>query len=136
MGYSIYWGLIILCRISAGHADSRDSAVIVGNLLLASRGIVTFTILVLGNWNEFDFNSKGIALSSKNAVKDDLALKPYLNTALRAEVLYFTSAGIRFCADEAQKNRNSAKTESQTFDIKGTAQSSPTTDAGVVSPIR
>jgi len=53
--------------------------------------------LICGNWEELSAND---AKLKDDSVKDDLSLKPHLNSALRAEVLFFTTQGIRYVTSQ------------------------------------
>lgn len=66
-----------------------------------SFGIVSFFILYIPNSEElkiyFQARGKSNGLVA-NAVLEDLGMKPHLNSALRAEVLFFTTLGIRLAS--------------------------------------
>jgi hypothetical protein len=63
--------------------------------ILASRGIFSLIILMLPNYAEIRDSVYATIIASdrlvENIVKEEATQNPHLNTALRAEILYFTT---------------------------------------------
>eukprot|EP00981_Chlorochromonas_danica_P001610 scaffold344_cov178-Ochromonas_danica.AAC.19 len=81
----------------------------------ALRGVWTLIIILYSNYNELtwaEVNPFRRALHKADLVEhvaqERLLLQPHLNTALRAEILYFTTQGIIFAAKE-YSHRGSAR---------------------------
>ena len=64
---------------------------------LAIRGLISLVILVLPNWDELktflvayysNDSSDGLVLK---VAQEDMSLRPHLNIALRAEIIFFTT---------------------------------------------
>jgi hypothetical protein len=79
------------------------------------RGVCGLLIIVYSNYSElswsemnpFRFRAKESEIA--NVAKERLLLQPHLNSALRAEILYFTTQGIRFAALEYEKKKGGTK---------------------------
>ena len=74
------------------------------------RGVWSLAVILYTNKSEITWtlivpvkrrNQKTIA---ENVVTEGLTLKPHLNTALRAEILFFTTQGIMFACQESERH--------------------------------
>ena len=76
------------------------------------RGVCGLLIIVYSNYTELtweDMNPFRLRANESevaNVAKERLLLQPHLNSALRAEILYFTTQGIRFAAKEFDQRKN------------------------------
>jgi hypothetical protein len=80
------------------------------------QGLWDLTVIFYSNWSEITWDNMNPIMERKteysmavNVAQEGLLLQPHLNTALRAEVLYFTTQGIMFaakaqCAADEKKN--------------------------------
>ncbi|KAJ1432976.1 hypothetical protein B484DRAFT_429674 [Ochromonadaceae sp. CCMP2298] len=80
--------------------------------MLAFKGVWTFLMIAYTNWAELSWDLinplKNPFSTRHHALKDDVAmekllLQPHLNTALRAEILHFTTQGIMFAARDNKR---------------------------------
>lgn len=77
----------------------------------AFRGVWALGVIVVTNQNELSFSRKWPFVFPKidpsvSAVDEGVVMKPHLNAALRAEILYFTTQGIIFSANEFHRGSN------------------------------
>lgn len=104
--------------ISFVKSKDSDSLVVMPAYFYSFRGLWSLLVILLTNYadlswdglNPFKFQSKSELIA--DVAQERLLLQPHLNTALRAEVLYFTTQGIMFAARECDLRRR-AKLEQQ-----------------------
>lgn len=115
LGYTFFWATplslqcIDLLIKNSQPRVTRTTLQTIAVGFLSSRGVFSLIILLLPNYHELK-----TMLSASAAVSDKLAEKivleeanqsPHLNVALRAEILYFTTQGIRFAVASAETER-------------------------------
>jgi hypothetical protein len=100
LGYFLYWMFPLVFSFvdfvfeNSSHGTLRTLTA----FFLAIRGLFSAIILLSPNWNEMKtfLNVTKINESQndglvQNVVEEDLSLRPHLNTALRAEIIFFTT---------------------------------------------
>lgn len=99
LGYCLYWMLPLVLSFvdfvfeNSSHGTLRTLTA----FFLAIRGLFSAFILLSPNWTEMKSfldatrTSGGTDGLVQNVVEEDLSLRPHLNTALRAEIIFFTT---------------------------------------------
>lgn len=96
LGYFIFWvfpftfSFVDFVFENSSHRTLRTLSA----FFLALRGLFSAIILLSPNWAEmktFLEASSGTDGLVQNVVEEDLSLRPHLNTALRAEIIFFTT---------------------------------------------
>ena len=95
LGYVLIGLVTIVMEIVVFHTDNYNSGLRTAIAVLdASAGLVSFFILYYPNRDElrayFQAKGKGSGFVT-DAIIEGLSLNPHLNSALRAEVLFFTT---------------------------------------------
>lgn len=114
IGYTIFWGVLLASEFLA-YAFQRKSIskylVTLVAYAFSLRGAFTLSMILFTNWSDVTWNTISPFQGRQqhlnlveNAVKEGLLLKPHLNTALRSEILYFTTQGIMFAARECERH--------------------------------
>jgi hypothetical protein len=96
LGYSIYWvfPLVFSFVDFVFNRSSHGTLRTLSAFFLAIRGLFSAIILLAPNWSEmksFLDARNGTDGLVQNVVEEDLSLRPHLNTALRAEIIFFTT---------------------------------------------
>jgi hypothetical protein len=117
LGYVGYGSLVFLMEFIS-YLTKSDAPIIndAPAYLLASRGMWGLMVILFSNRKELTWEllNPFHIRHQEERLKEDVALEkllqqPHLNTALRAEILYFTTQGIMFAARDHQKNLNRKK---------------------------
>lgn len=117
IGYVGYGSLVFLMQFISFVSQSQSPVVVnAPAYLLAFRGVWGLMVILYSNWSELTWelvNPFHLSLQ-EDRMKEDIAmekllLQPHLNTALRAEILYFTTQGIMFAARDYQRNANARR---------------------------
>jgi hypothetical protein len=101
LGYFLFWMFPLVFSFvdfvfeNSSHGTLRTLTA----FFLAIRGLFSALILLSPNWNEMKSfleatSSKSGSMTDglvQNVVEEDLSLRPHLNTALRAEIIFFTT---------------------------------------------
>lgn len=80
--------------------------------------------MILGpNWKDLTWSNLLLKSSNQDGdfdttVQENLLLKPHLNSALRAEILYFTTQGIIFAAHENRRLLERPSTGEEDLDVE------------------
>jgi hypothetical protein len=109
VGYVGYGCLVFLMEFISYVSHSKSP--VLNNApayLLAFRGVWGMGVILYSNYQELTWellNPFRLRLQPQEGMKEDVAmekllLQPHLNTALRAEILYFTTQGIMFAAKD------------------------------------
>jgi hypothetical protein len=107
-GYVGYGSVVFLMEFIS-YVSKSDSPVInnAPAYLLAFRGVWGLCVILYSNYNELTWelcNPFHLSLhqdrQKEDVAMEKLLLQPHLNTALRAEILYFTTQGIMFAAKD------------------------------------
>lgn len=115
--YVGYGCLVFLFEfVSFATSNTANDIGFIPPYLLALRGVWGLWVILYCNWSELSWdlvNPFQISLSHARQAKDhnaieNLLLQPHLNTALRTEILYFTTQGIMFAALEQERNAAAA----------------------------
>ena len=122
VGY-VGYGCIVFLMEFISYASKTDSPIVnyAPAYLLAFRGVWGLWVILYSNYSELTWellNPFHIHLQEER-MKEDIAmekllLQPHLNTALRAEILYFTTQGIMFAANDYHRRQLTRK-HSQSF---------------------
>lgn len=120
---SVYRGIVFSLELASAlvyrAGDSNrialsDNLASAASYCFAFRGVWALGMILGPNWNDLTrSNLLLVDAASPNAknlettVQEGLLMKPHLNSALRAEILYFTTQGIMFAASESSKHENS-----------------------------
>mmetsp|Transcript_24984 Transcript_24984/g.36876 ORF Transcript_24984/g.36876 Transcript_24984/m.36876 type:complete len:952 (-) Transcript_24984:91-2946(-) len=107
LGYTFFWlfplvfSFIDFVLQSKMHHTLRTLTA----LCLSIRGLFSIVILLSPNWTEMKafLDAKTVNVADglvQNVVEEDLSLRPHLNSVLRAEIIFFTTQGIRFASRE------------------------------------
>lgn len=128
LGYCSFWCLVVIVEFAylfatdAIGTDKPQNYSMLG-YCLAFRGPYALAIIIFSNWESmtwqkaFPFwyaaSGEGTEKESLSGVAEKLALAPHLNKALRAEILFFTSEGIRVSALENLARRRLEKRNRQ-----------------------
>lgn len=113
-GYAIFWSLVFLVEFAnffeGYYGEKYPLAHIFQSFpgyIFAFRGIVPFAIIFITHWSELTWDnirrSPELRDIYEDMVNEGLSMKPHLNSALRAEILYFTTQGIMYAAKESSK---------------------------------
>ncbi len=107
LGYVGFGAVVLLIEFLSYLANSSETAVgPVPAYFYCYRGVWALAVILYSNWSELTwrqmnpFRFKDAESSSlvENVANEGLLLQPHLNTALRAEILYFTTQGIMYAA--------------------------------------
>jgi len=113
IGYCIFWGVLLSSEfISYLIAEVHVAKILTSGVayLFSWRGVWTLIVILYTNRSELtwrNFMSEGNKNQKdlvENVVEEGLLLKPHLNSALRAEILFFTTQGIMFATRECKKH--------------------------------
>ncbi len=125
LGYCSYWLVVVIVEFiyllstnSIGPGKHQTYSML--GYCLAFRGPYSLSIMFYSNWEYLTWesvlpfiykSSDPTAGDALTGVAEKLALAPHLNKALRAEILFFTSEGIRVSALEcvARKRADNAR---------------------------
>lgn len=121
-GFVVYGLIVYLIEfISAVRNRNSSSTDPVPSYFYSLRGVWSLIIILYSNLSEltweqvnpfrFSFNKPDLVA---NVAQERLLLQPHLNTALRAEILYFTTQGIMFAAREFEQRKSFRVVASQT----------------------
>jgi len=137
LGYCSYWGLVALAEMTylfatdaVGTSKAQNYSVI--GYCLAYRGPYALAIIFFSNYESmawekaFPFWYASVAVAeaeSLSGVAEKLAMAPHLNKALRAEILFFTSEGIRVSALENLARKRLAKKQRRAEGVRGATNS-------------
>lgn len=111
----VIYGCIIMVFESVSFFSNGETTqvLIIPAALNSLRGVFSLIVILYCNWSEVtkeNMNPFRLSLDNnkKNKTVDKVAeervlLQPHLNTALRAEILYFTTQGIMYATREYQK---------------------------------
>jgi hypothetical protein len=126
VGYTIFWGILLLLEfISYAVDQNRVSRSLVTAVAygFSFRGLWSLGIILYTNWADLSWAVLSPFRSSirENLVEDclqeGLLLKPHLNSALRAEILFFTTQGIMFAASAASQDDSNPPANSNSDDL-------------------
>ncbi len=114
VGYVVFGSVVLLIEFISFLANSSETAVgPVPAYFYCFRGVWALMVIFYSNWSELTWqqmNPFRLQLCSttqrdapensiaENVAQEGLLLQPHLNTALRAEILYFTTQGIMYAA--------------------------------------
>lgn len=120
VGYVLYGSILMLLDFGQNLDDSGSPVLATLSAHLnALEGVYNVTLICLINWADMSWgtmspipffcNSSGTTAGDSkldnvvvNVALEKLLLQPHMNTALRAEILYFTTQGIIFAAQECE----------------------------------
>jgi hypothetical protein len=135
VGYVAYGSVVFLMEFISYATKSRSA--VVNNApayLLAFRGVWGLAVILYSNYAELTWellNPFRLRLKPQDGLKEEdvalekLLLQPHLNTALRAEILYFTTQGIMFAAKDHFRRTQARRAGN------GALGNSPRTNRGV-----
>lgn len=108
VGYVAFGSVVLLIEFISFCAAANETAVgPIPAYFYCFRGVWALLVICYSNWpeltwrqmNPFRLGDAECQLAEKVA-QEGLLLQPHLNTALRAEILYFTTQGIMYAARE------------------------------------
>lgn len=105
----IFFDTLILALEFLSFLNNSNSQLLLSipSYLQALRGVLGFIVIMYSNWQDLTWQSLNpfyfaSSVKDKNMVErvalEGLMQQPHLNTALRAEILYFSTQGIMFAA--------------------------------------
>ncbi len=108
VGYVIFGSVVLFLEFISFCAAANQTAIgPIPAYFYCFRGVWALFVICYSNWEEltwqqmnpFRFNMPEEKIA-ENVALEGLLLQPHLNTALRAEILYFTTQGIMYAARE------------------------------------
>lgn len=150
IGYTIFWGILLSVELAAYELQPSSPYTQVLMTFVAYffsfRGVWSLAVILYTNKSEITwtsilpFKQRNQKTMVENVVAEGLTLKPHLNTALRAEILFFTTQGIIFACHESErhvglsntkhKNINTTKSSDANSNANGGARETQGTRAG------
>ena len=105
IGYILYEFITIFCELISYIEEDSRFFYSLPSYFYCLQGFWDLSVILYSNWSEITkeninpFTQKKAQFSiAENVAQEGLLLQPHLNTALRAEILYFTTQGIMFSA--------------------------------------
>ena len=101
--YEIVIASIELISFCLGNAGKQTSFVYsLSSYINSLQGLWDLSVIMYCNWadikNEYYQKTTERATIVQDVAQENLSLYPHLNTALRAEILYFVTRGISYCS--------------------------------------
>jgi hypothetical protein len=97
---------------SSNSNELSDNLASAASYCFAFRGVWALAMILGPNWDDLTLSNllllDAVGPSAKNleaTVQENLLMKPHLNSALRAEILYFTTQGIMFAAQQCSLSK-------------------------------
>ena len=122
---------------NGNHESMGNSLSSAASYCFAFRGVCSLAVILLTNRNDLRWSDLSLIVEPSQmqqdsiilAVEEGISMKPHLNSALRAEILYFTTQGIIFSARQFYKLPDSSHLLESTGDdnegnVVGTRDSS------------
>eukprot|EP01035_Chromulina_nebulosa_P019416 gene19416-25292_t len=139
-GYTIFWSILLAFEFISYIFNTEKIAKILSTGVaygFSFRGVWSLAIILYTNRSELSwdtmspFRSKHQRKLVEKVVNEGLLLKPHLNSALRSEVLYFTTQGIMYAARECDRHnveKMSSNEDSNQFGISELSNNEGTRD--------
>lgn len=105
IGYILYEFITIFCELISYIVKDSRVFYSLPSYFYCLQGLWDLSVILYSNWSEITADNINPITQSRaqysiaeNVAQEGLLLQPHLNTALRAEILYFTTQGIMFSA--------------------------------------
>lgn len=108
-GYVLYESITLFCEFLSFLFYQKNSILSsFASYFYCLQGLWDLTVIIYSNWSEITWANmnpfhRGQYVIAANVAQEGLLLHPHLNTALRTEILYFTTQGIMFAVQQQQQ---------------------------------
>ena len=117
-GYVLYESITLLCEFISFFITDSLFVSSMPSYFYCFQGLWDLTVILYSNWSEITWENinplgkQNGEITIADVAQEGLRLHPHLNTALRAEILYFTTQGIMFASRQLQDNAETIPVES------------------------